>query len=124
MTEVSSGTWAEPLFRESTQRLAELGTIDAFLSSNKTPERFKKTQQVYDARRTQVQTDRRVIALMREKTLEALEKNGLSVYRLCADLELNQGNIYAYLNKGDVAKVSRATARRIMERAQTTTRSA
>ena len=36
---------------------------------------------------------------------------------LAARLGLNRGNVYAYLNGGDVTKVSRATARRIMEAA-------
>ena len=55
---------------------------------------------------------------MREKTLDAIESGGLTVYRLCKDLDLNQGNVYAYLGKGDASKVSRATARRLMEHAQ------
>ena len=55
---------------------------------------------------------------MREKTVAALEGAGVTVYRLCADLGLNQGNVYAYLGKGDVTKVRRSTARRMLERAQ------
>ena len=39
----------------------------------------------------------------------------MTVYRLCRDLGFNEGNVYACLDAGDVTKVSRATARRIME---------
>lgn len=124
LVDASSGTWAEALFRESARRLTESGSVKAFLSRDETPERFKKVRQAYEARTTQIQADRRVIALMRSRTLEALEEKGLSVYRLCADLKLNQGNIYAYLNKGDVSKVSRATARKIMDWAQAAAHSA
>ena len=38
-------------------------------------------------------------------------------YGLCRDLNLNKGNVYAYL-AGDDSKVSRETARRIMEYAE------
>ena len=50
---------------------------------------------------------------MRKKTLDALHANNVSIYRLCKDLGLNLG--YAYLSKGDATKVSRDTARTIME---------
>ena len=52
---------------------------------------------------------------MRKKTLDALHTNNVSIYRLCKDLGLNLGNVYAYLSKGDATKVSRDTARTIME---------
>ena len=51
---------------------------------------------------------------MRDKTVRALESSELTVYRLCKDLQLNMGNVYAYLNNGDATKVSKATARTIM----------
>ncbi len=46
-----------------------------------------------------------------------MRERELTAYRICKDLDLNLGNIYAYLNRGDVAKVSRNTARRILEHA-------
>ncbi len=58
--------------------------------------------------------DRRANALMREKTLAALARSGMTRYRLCRDLGLNFGNSYAYL-AGDDTKFSRATARKMME---------
>ena len=48
---------------------------------------------------------------MAEKTVAALESAGKTRYRLCRDLGLNEGNVYAWL-AGDPSKVSRATARR------------
>ena len=54
---------------------------------------------------------------MRKKTLEALEESGETRYGLCRALHLNKGNVYAYL-AGDDSKVSRKTARRIMEYAE------
>lgn len=61
--------------------------------------------------------DRRINALMRKRTLGALGKSGVTRYGLCRDLNLNKGNVYAYL-AGDDSKVSRKTARRIMEYAE------
>ena len=61
--------------------------------------------------------DRRVNALMRKRTLEALEESGVTRYGICRALHLNKGNVYAYL-AGDDSKVSRETARRIMEYAE------
>ncbi|MCI8340259.1 MAG: MFS transporter [Eggerthellaceae bacterium] len=52
---------------------------------------------------------------MRKATLDAMERRRLTAYRVCKTLGLNLGNVYAYLGKGDVSKVSRNTARRIME---------
>lgn len=56
-----------------------------------------------------------IIELMRKATLDAMERRRLTAYRVCKTLGLNLGNVYAYLGKGDVSKVSRNTARRIME---------
>lgn len=118
LLEASSGAWMEPLYRESASRLASLGAVEGFLDDAATPERFRKVRDAYLAKARGAEADRRVIALMRERTLAAIRESGVTVYRLCADLGLNQGNVYAYLNKGDLAKVSRATARRLMARAE------
>ena len=58
---------------------------------------------------------------MRERTLEALREGpaeGVSAYAICRELGLNKGNFYTYLNKGDLTKVSRSTARAILQAAQ------
>ena len=110
--------WMGGLYRESAERASALGGAEAFLAHADTPERFKKVRAAYEAERTKVEADRRIIGLMREKTLDAIESDGPTVYRLCKDLDLNQGNVYAYLGIGDASKASRATARRLMEHAQ------
>ncbi len=89
--------------------------IVAFLQSEQAPERYRKVWNAYLAKRDAVVADRRVSGLMREKTLAAMKARNVTPYRLCEDLGLNKGNVYAYLNKGDLTKVSRATARKIME---------
>ena len=73
--------------------------------------RYETTEMPSEANKA----DRRIIELMRKATLDAMERRRLTAYRICKALDLNLGNVYAYLGKGDVSKVSRNTARRIME---------
>ena len=82
--------------------------VDAF-------ERYKKVWNAFCAKKNAIKSDRRVITLMREKTITAMEAADLTAYTICKNLNLNIGNVYAYLHSGDVTKVSRATARKIMQ---------
>ena len=75
------------------------------------PVRYRKVVDAYDAVAERRKNDERAKALMAEKTVAALERAGKTRYRLCRDLGLNEGNVYAWL-AGDPSKVSRATARR------------
>lgn len=61
--------------------------------------------------------DRRINALMRPKIVEALARKGVTRYKLCKDLNLNPGNVYAYL-AGDDAKASKEAARRMLRYAE------
>ncbi len=97
------------------QTLDAIDDLQTYLESSKVPTRYKKVWNAYLAKRDRILADRRIIELMRQRTLEALEKTGTTVYRLCKDLDMNLGNAYAYLHAGDTAKVSKDTARRIME---------
>lgn len=91
--------------------------VEEYLASAESPARYQKVWLAYLSKKRKIDSDRRVIGLMREKTLESLRASGTTVYSICKQLGLNAGNVYAYLNQGDVKKVSRATARRIMEAA-------
>ena len=75
------------------------------------PARYRKVIDAYDAVAERRENDERAKALMAKKTVAALERAGKTRYRLCRDLGLNEGNVYAWL-AGDPSKVSRATARR------------
>lgn len=54
---------------------------------------------------------RAAVRQMAEKALDALSRAGTTRYRLCKELGLNEGNVYAWL-AGGPSKVSRETARR------------
>lgn len=115
LAHLSEGTWMESDYRERAQEFERASDIPAYLDSEAAPARYQKVWNAYLAKRNASVADRRIIALMRDRTLSALKETGITVYRLCKDLGLNLGNVYSYLHGGDVTKVSRATARHIME---------
>lgn len=89
------------------------GRAEMFLRDrrNALPNRYRKVLDAYDSIEANAANDRRVIAMMAQKTREALEASGVTRYRLAKDLGINEGNLYAWL-AGDAAKMSRQTARR------------
>ena len=117
LASLAVGSWMEKGYSIAAEAIQACGSVETYLASPMAPERYRKVWGAYVAKRDAIQVDRRVVSLMRDKTLAALRSSHMSVYRLCKDLGLNEGNVYAYLNAGDTSKVSRATARRIMEHA-------
>ncbi|MDM8300285.1 hypothetical protein [Collinsella tanakaei] len=91
------------------------GSLEDALENGAMPRRYQNVWRAYQARKRAVDADRRVNGLMRRKSVEAMERKGITCYRVCKDLGLNKGNVYAYLHGGDDAKVSRETARKIYE---------
>ena len=91
------------------------GALVEALEEGVLPRRYQNVWKAFLAKKYAVEADRRVIQLMRDKVLEAMDAGGITVYGLCKALGLNKGNVYAYLNGGDATKVSRLTARRIYE---------
>lgn len=119
LCKLAEGTRVEESYKSFVKKLEASDNLQDCLFANSTEQRFKKVWLAYLSKKEAIKADRRVIALMREKTLEALRGANVTVYALCNQLGLNRGNVYAYLNGGDASKVSRQTARRIMEAALT-----
>lgn len=115
LLKAARGTRLQEPYELMTALLKEAGSAKRLLEMKDAPNRLRKVERAYKARRGATKVDRRIVGLMREKTLDAMQEQGLTAYRICKALDLNLGNIYAYLGKGDVTKVSRDTARRIME---------
>ena len=88
--------------------------IVQYLASEDAPTRYKKVLDAYYGYKFSINADRRIIALMRDKILSALTASKTTIYSICKALDLNEGNVYAYLHKGDASKVSKQIARRIM----------
>ena len=112
---LAQGTWMEGSYCDVLDLYQKHGSLESFLNDENLPQRYKNVWSSFLAIKNKAVTDRRVIGLMRTKTLEALHKRSVTCYRLCKDLSLNRGNVYAYLHGGDTAKVSRDTARKIMD---------
>ena len=115
LVRAAAGTPLESRYERWAGLLSASKSLDAMLDDPCTPLRLRKVRAAYESKRDAVLADRKISARMREKTLASMERRGLTAYRICSDLGLNLGNVYAYLGKGDVTKVSRNTARAIME---------
>ena len=119
LKDLVEGTWMEVEYGRAAEMLERSGkSVEEALSQGTLPERYQSVWDAYQGKRHKSQNDRRANGLMREKTLAALERAGMTCYRLCKELGLNKGNVYAYLHRGDDSKVSRDTARAIMAYAQ------
>lgn len=115
LVKTSLGSWVHEQYEKALHDFKEFNSINDYLASDAAPERYKKVWNAFCAKKYAVETDRRVIMLMREKTLATMKAAGLTAYTICKKLNLNIGNVYAYLHSGDVTKVSRTTARKIMQ---------
>ncbi len=113
--------WNTPLeeeYRAALRVLASEGSLEAFLQSKRTPITYRRIYSdflhypVKAAARKK--DDAKQIERLRERTVRALEACNITRYRLCTNLKLNPGNVYAYLS-GDVSKVSLATAQKICD---------
>lgn len=114
---LSEGSWMEEGYRGVLSLYNQAGSLASLCTKGKLPNRYANVWRAYRGVKERPAADRRVNALMRKRTLDALAGSSLTRYGLCRDLHLNKGNVYAYL-AGDDSKVSRETARRIMEYAE------
>lgn len=118
LADISQGTWMEDSYAQMAELLDDPEEVSFFLQSPEAPPRYRAVWSAYVARRYAIAGERLVIAGIREQTLQAMKGRDMTVYRLCKDLGLNKGNIYAFLRKGDDTKVSQGTAQRILEYAR------
>ncbi len=113
--ELARGTWMAESYVQAHELHQTCSSWDEFFELENLPNRYLNVWRSFLAVKNKAATNRRVTGLMREKTLAALEQSNTTCYRLCKQLGLNKGNVYAYLHGGDNSKVSRDTARAIME---------
>ena len=79
------------------------------------PTRYQKVYDSYISEKDRYLRDDNYLSKIHILTLDNLKKNKVSKYRVYTDLGLNPGNVNAYLKHGDVSKVSRETANKILE---------
>ena len=78
------------------------------------PDGYHKVWRSYLSVKNRVHTDADTKELMRKKLLRLQEKNGVSNYRIYTDLQLNPGNVNAWLKHGKSEKVSLNNARMML----------
>jgi len=76
---------------------------------------YRKVYKSYLSVRDKKKNENQTKALMRGKILRLQNEAGVSDYRIYKDLNLNQGNLHAYLKHGDCSKVSLDTARKTVD---------
>ena len=109
-------------YRDNTQLIfSEGSTKEALMqllnedTGNPSLSRYRKVYEAYKNAKGKIAVDRKAILLMREKIVSIMVKKGLSNYRVYSDLGLNPGNVNSYLKNKNATKVSRKTARRILD---------
>ena len=61
------------------------------------------------------QNEDKVKALMQKKIVEVQREKGITNYRIYKALNLNPGNVNAFLKNGDTGKIGLNTARRMLK---------
>jgi hypothetical protein len=83
--------------------------------SHMLPERYRKVYRSYLSVRDRKEHDKHTKSLLYQRIKKIQVKKQVSNYRVYKDLQLNPGNVNAFLKHGDVSKVSLTTARRMLE---------
>lgn len=78
------------------------------------PNEYHKIWRSFQSQKNRVQSDDHTKELMRLKVKRLQERCGVSNYRIYTDLNLNPGNVNAWLKHGVADKVSLETARRTL----------
>lgn len=78
------------------------------------PPEYRKVWSSYVSVSQKGQRDRRVKAQLRINALRLQAEKGVSTYRICKDLGLNNSNVNYWLKNGDGEKISLNAARRIL----------
>lgn len=78
------------------------------------PDEYRKVFKAYMSQRNRVQADNKLKDLMRKKVLKLMRAKDVSMYRICQELNLNQGNMFAFLKRGELNMVSLDNARRVL----------
>lgn len=115
LRELSKNAPFEETFDSSAKALKNASSIEAYLSSPDAPPRFQNVWKAYQSKKNIAEPSRRIVGLMRPYIIDALNKSATTIYRMCKDLKINQGNAYAYLNGEDDTKISKATADRMLD---------
>lgn len=79
------------------------------------PERMYRVWTSFVSVRDRTATENHLKELIRQKVLSSLSSKRVSVHRICKDLEMNQGNVSRWLNRGNPGAISYENAERILD---------
>lgn len=103
-------------YTDLSERYSYEQLLDAMESrSSALPEAYQKVWTSYQAVSGKQERDNRVKTLMRVRIAKIQNMKGVTTYRICKDLHLNNANVNAWLKNGEPSKVSLNTARNILE---------
>lgn len=110
----------EKLRNQLTKKYSYLSTAYKALEG-KTPEQFddslSKYKTIYENYQNLVNkklNEDKIKLMMQKRIVEIQQKNGISNYRIYKTLNLNPGNVNAFLKNADLNKVSLITARNML----------
>lgn len=83
--------------------------------SSALPARYLKVWRSYLSKKNRLSADDQIKLLMHKKIRSLQEEKQVSNYRLYKDLNLNPGNLNAYLKHRDSSKLSLDTSRRVLD---------
>lgn len=83
--------------------------------SSSLPEAYQKVWASYQSVSDKPERDNRVKAMMRVRIAKIQDDKGVTTYRICKELHLNNANVNAWLKNGCPNKVSLDTARAVLE---------
>ena len=89
--------------------------VESSLESGELPAEYQKVWNSYLRRRDRYRTDNDTKELMRQKVLKLQAEKKITSYRIYTDLNLNPGNLNAWLKHGNSEKVSLETARNVLQ---------
>ena len=93
--------------------------LENALQNGMLPSEYQKVWNSYLVEKHQKDRENETVALMRQKILRLQKQSGVSTYRIYTDLQLNPGNVNAWLKHGNHDKVSLDTARTILNYVKT-----
>lgn len=101
------------------QKMVSLYTADQMTqlfedNASVLPNEYHKVWRSFQTQKNRRQTDDHTKELLRLKIMRLQERCGVSNYRIYTDLNLNPGNVNAWLKHGVADKVSLDTARRTL----------
>ena len=119
LLKASRGTALENEFEQLQKQYNYSDLVKAFqMGPCILPDGYQKVWRSYLSEASSYERDSRVKELIRKRVLALQKSKGITTYRVCKDLHLNNSNVNAWLKNGVGCKVSLETARRILEYAE------